>query len=115
MCVCVLCCRLLVRFAKRNSRPRPIVHVPKLPVLLRQHIRMGDDRNAIMERHHSNYQREDGYRYSKRDNALRPFRQILLHELQLTRQDLHDIVPRVAERPHESAHVSAGDVAVGTC
>lgn len=51
--------RLLVRAAAGHPRARPPLRVAELPLLLREHLRLGDQPHAAVEGCHRHHQGED--------------------------------------------------------
>lgn len=105
--------RLLVRLAKGNIGARPPVRLAKLPLLLREYFRLGDERDDKMERRVGDYERENGARHSERDSLEDESREVLSDQLRGQRQDLLDALPRLAERAPGPAVDSARNVAMG--
>lgn len=63
-----------MRFTKGNPRTRPTLHYAKLPLFLREHIPMGDDGYAVVERYHGDNERENCARHTERHFVMRPER-----------------------------------------
>lgn len=103
-----------MRRAKRHPPARSVVRHPKLPLFLRQHLRLGDEHRAQMEERDGHHQRENGHRHTERRPDLHQDGEVFLHQLRGQGQGLPDAVQGVAKRAHGQADEPAGNVAVGT-